>query len=77
MVYSIKLTHQKDTNLILTRKFFTIAIKNIQLSSHVIKHDETTFSSENLFACVKLPYSVLQQNKFQDQTVSMKNLFHE
>ena len=51
-VYLIKLTHQKDTNLILTRKCFTIAIKTIQLSSHIIKHDEfikATFSSENFF----------------------------
>ena len=28
MVYLIKLTHQKDANHILTRKCFTIAIKN-------------------------------------------------
>ena len=44
----IKLTHQKDPKLILTRKCFTIAIKTIQLSSHIIKHDEfikATFSS--------------------------------
>ena len=49
MVYLIKLTHQKDANHIFTRKCFTIAIKTIQLSSHVIKHDEfieATFSSE-------------------------------
>ena len=50
----IKLTHQKDANLILnlTRKCFTIAIKTIQLSSHIIKHDEfikATFSSEQFF----------------------------
>ena len=48
----IQLTHQKDANLILTRKCFTIAIKTIQLSSHIIKHDEfikATFSSEQLF----------------------------
>ena len=48
----INLTHQKDTNLILTRKCFTIAIKTIQLSSHIIKHDEfikATFSSEQFF----------------------------
>ena len=41
--------HQKDANLILTRKCFTIAIKTIQLSSDIIKHDEfikATFSSE-------------------------------
>ena len=47
-----KLTHQKDANLILTRKCFTIAIKNIQLSSHIMKHDEfikATFSSEKFF----------------------------
>ena len=58
-LYLIKLTQQKDANLILTRKCFTIAIKTIQLSSHIIKHDEfikATFSSEqfletnNIFA---------------------------
>ena len=51
MVYLIKLTEQKDANLILTRKCFTIAIKTIQLSSH-ITHDEfikATFSSEIFF----------------------------
>ena len=91
--------------LILTRKCFTIAIKTIQLSSHLTQHDEfikATFSSEiffetnNIFAIrgkspflfhyvredkklnrVKLPYAILQKNKFQDQTVSMKNLFLE
>ena len=44
----MKLTEQKDANLILTRKCFTIAIKTIQLSSHITKHDEfikATFSS--------------------------------
>ena len=49
MVYLIKLTQQKDAKLVLTRKCFTIAIKTIQLSSHITKHDEfikTTFSSE-------------------------------
>ena len=48
----LKLTHQKDANLILTRKCFTIAIKTIQLSSHITKHDEfikATFSSEQFF----------------------------
>ena len=52
MVYLIKLTHQKESNLILTRKCLTIAIKTIQLSSHIIKHDEfikATFSSEKKF----------------------------
>ena len=52
MVYLIKLTEQKDANVILTRKCFTIAIKTIQLSSHITKHDEfikATFSSEILF----------------------------
>ena len=34
MVYLIKLTHQKNANLILTWECFTIAIKTIQLSSH-------------------------------------------
>ena len=50
MVYLIKLTQQKDAYLILTRKCFTIAIKTIQLSSHITQHDEfikATFSSEN------------------------------
>ena len=48
----IKLTQQKDANLNLTRKCFTIAIKTIQLSSHITKHDEfikATFSSEIFF----------------------------
>ena len=53
MVYLIKLTEQKDANLILTRKCFTIAIKTIQLiSSHITKHIEfmkATFSSEIFF----------------------------
>ena len=48
-----KLAQQKNANLILTRKCFTIAIKKtIQLSSHIIKHDEfikATFSSEQFF----------------------------
>ena len=51
-LYLIKLAQQKDTNLILTRKCFTIAIRTIQLSSHIIKHDEfikATFSSEQFF----------------------------
>ena len=49
MVYLIKLTQQKDANLILTQKCFTIAINIIQLSSHITQHDEfikATFSSE-------------------------------
>ena len=59
MVYLITLTQQKDANLILTRKCFSIAIKTIQLSSYTTKHDEfikATFSSEifyetnNIFA---------------------------
>ena len=52
MVYLIKLTQRKDAYLILTRKCFTIAIKTIQLSSHITKHDEfikATFSSEIFF----------------------------
>ena len=51
-LYLIKLAQQKNANLILTRKCFTIAIKTIQLSSHIIKHDEfikATFSSEQFF----------------------------
>ena len=52
--YLIKLAQHKNANLnlILTRKCFTIAIKTIQLSSHIIKHDEfikATFSSEQFF----------------------------
>ena len=42
MVYLIKLIHQKDVNLILTRKCFTVAIKTIQLSSHITQHNEFT-----------------------------------
>ena len=52
MVYLIKLTQQKNANLILTRKCFTIAIKTIQLSSHITQHDEfikATISSEIFF----------------------------
>ena len=52
MVYLIKLKQQKEANLILTRKCFTIAIKTIQLSSHITKHDEfikATFSSKIFF----------------------------
>ena len=48
----VKLTEQKDANVILKRKCFTIAIKTIQLSSHITKHDEfikATFSSEIFF----------------------------
>ena len=92
MIYLIKLTHQKDANLILTRKCFTIAIKTIQLSSHIIKHDEfikatlcseKRFETNNIFAIrSKNPFlfqscQKLQQNKFQDQTVSVKDLFLE
>ena len=52
MVYLIKLRNQKDANLILTRKCFTIVIKTIQLSSYITQHDEfikATFSSEICF----------------------------
>ena len=51
MVYLIKLTQQKDANLILTPKCFTIAIK-IQCSSHITQHDKfvkATFSSKIFF----------------------------
>ena len=51
-LYLIKLAQQKDANLILTRKCFTIAIKTIQLSSQIKKHDEfikATFSREQFF----------------------------
>ena len=86
----------RDAKLILTRKCFTIAIKTIQLSSHITQHNEFikgTFSSEiffetnNIFA-IRGKNSFLfqyvgeekklyqtQLHKFQDQTVSMKNLF--
>ena len=43
---------EQDANPILTRKCFTIAIKTIQLSSHIIKNDEfikATFSREQFF----------------------------
>ena len=100
----IKLAQQKDANLILTRKCFTIAIKTIQLSSHIIKHDEfikATFSREQFFETNNI-FAIRGKNpflfhyvreekklsrvkyaqyynklKFQDQTVSMKNLFLE
>ena len=54
MVYLIKLTHQKNVNLILTQKCFTIAIKTIQLLARIIiiKHDEfinANFSSKIFF----------------------------
>ena len=53
METGLKLAQHKNANLILTRKCFTIAaIKTIQLSSHIIKHDEfrkATFSSEQCF----------------------------
>ena len=39
-LYLIKLTQQKDSYLTLARKCFTIAIKTIQLSSHITQHDE-------------------------------------
>jgi len=51
-LYLIKLTQQKDAYPILTRKCFTIAIKTIQLSSHITQHDEfikATFFSEIVF----------------------------
>ena len=103
-LYLIELAQQKDANLNLTRKCFTIAIKTIQLSSHIIKHDEfikATFSSEqffetsNIFAIRgKIPFlfhyvreekklsrvkyaQYYNKLKFQDQTVSMKDLFLE
>ena len=50
----IKLTDQKDANHILTRKCFTIAIKTIQLSSHIKKlnmmnSERSTFPANNFF----------------------------
>ena len=48
-LYLIKLAQQKDANLILTRKCFTIAIKTIQLSSHIIKHDEFIKATFSIF----------------------------
>ena len=51
-LYLIKLTQQKDAYLISTRKCCTIAIKTIQLSSHITQHDvfiNTTFSSKIFF----------------------------
>ena len=70
--YLIKLTQQKDANLILTRKCFTIAKKTIQLSSHITQHDEfikATFSSEiffetnNIFAIPFLFHYVREDKK--------------
>ena len=53
MRVEIKFTpQQKDVYLILTRKCFTIALKTIQLSSHITQHHEfikATFSSEIFF----------------------------
>ena len=52
-------SQQKDAELVLTRKCFTIAIKTIQLSSHIIKHDEfikATFSSEKVGIRDKNPF---------------------
>ena len=100
-LYLIKLAQQKDANLILTRKCFTIAIKTIHLSSHIIKHDEfikATFSSEQYFE-TNNKFAIRGKNpflfhymreekklnrvkyaqyynklKFQNQTVSTKNL---
>ena len=56
----------------ITRKCFNIAIKTIQLSAHIIKHDEfikATFSSENFFET---------NNIFAIQAIRGKNpfLFH-
>ena len=65
MVYLIKLTEQKEANLILRRKCFTIAIKTIQLSSHITKHDEfikATFSSEIFFETNKIEAIFLSKN---------------
>ena len=62
----IKLTHQKDNNLILTRKCFTTAIKTIQLSSHIIKHDEfikATFFSEQFFGTNNI-FAIRGKNPF-------------
>ena len=62
----IKLTHQKDANLILTRKCFTIAIKTIQLSLRIIKHDEfirATFSSEQFFETNNI-FAIRGKNSF-------------
>ena len=61
-LYLIKLAQHKNANLILTRKCFTIAIKTIQLSSHIIKHDEfikATFSSMASRYCQK-PFNFLE-----------------
>ena len=66
MIYFIKLTHQKDANLILIRKCFTIAITTILLSSHIIRHDKftkATFSSEIFFEKNKI-FAIRGKNLF-------------
>ena len=66
MLYFIKLTQLKEANLILTRKCFTIAIKTIQLSSHIAKHDvviKATFCSENFFETNNI-FAVSDKNSF-------------
>ena len=65
-LYLIKLAQQKDVNLILTRNCFTIVIKTIQLSSHIIKHDEfikATFTSEQFFETNNI-FAVRGKNPF-------------
>ena len=57
---------KKDANIILTRKCFTIAIKTIQLSSHITQHDEfikATFSSEIYFEANKI-FAIRGKNHF-------------
>ena len=65
-LYLIKLTQQEDAYHMLTRKCFTIAIKIIQLSSHITQHDEfikATFSSEIFFETKNI-FAIRGKNPF-------------
>ena len=62
----IKLTQQKDAYLILTRKCFTIAIKTIQLSSHITEHGEfikATFPAKYFFKINNI-FAITGKNPF-------------
>ena len=64
----IKATFSSE-NFFETNNIFAIRGKNPFLFHYVCE--------ENKINRVKLSYAILQQNKIQDQTVSMKNLFLE
>ena len=77
MVSLIKLTHQKDANLILTQKCFTIAIKTIQLLARIIiiKHDEfinANFSRKIFFETNNL-FAIRGKNPFLFHWVKKRN----